>query len=254
MHSFDQDILHKVMEIAQQMTEVGAEISRVEESVTRICRAYGASRVDVYATTSNIIVSVEDSDGLVLTQTRRIGRISTDMERLHRYNDLVRWISVDAPEIAAINERLPALQNAKRYPAWASIFFSAVIGSSFCVFFGGRDVVETAIAFVVGLLIGGLNVLLNKGKVNPLLVRFLCALIASGAALLTLQIGLITKPDYILIGNIMILIPGVGITNALRDLFSGDVMTGILRSIEAILLTLAIALGIILPMLMGGVL
>ena len=65
---------------------------------------------------------------------------------------------------------------------------------------------------------------------------------------------IIQRPDYIIIGNIMILIPGIGITNALRDLFSGDVMTGILRSIEAVLLTLAIALGTILPALIGGVL
>lgn len=252
MQALDQNLLHKIMEIAQQMTEVGSEISRVEESVTRICCAYGTARVDVYATTSNIIVSVEDSDGVVLTQTRRIGVIGTDMERLHRYNDLVRWMCATAPEISAIDERLETVQNAKRYPAWMSILFSAVIGASFCVFFGGRHVPEIALAFVIGLMIGGLSVFLGRGKVNPLLIRFFCAFSASAVAVMAVKTGLILKPDYILIGNIMILIPGIGITNALRDLFSGDVMTGILRTIEAVLITLSIALGIILPTLIGG--
>ncbi len=254
MSSLDQDLLHRVMEIAQQMTEVGAEISRVEESVTRMCSAYGATRVDVYATTSNIIVSAEDAEGTVITQTRRIGRIVNDMERLHRYNDLVRWVSTEAPSLSAVCERLEAVQTSPRYPVWLSVLFSGVIGASFCLFFGGRDYREVLIAFVIGAAIGGLSATLEKGKVNPILIRFVCAFFASAVTMAALHVRWIGLPDYILIGNIMTLIPGVGITNALRDLFSGDVMTGILRSIEAVLLTLAIALGIILPTLIGGAL
>lgn len=68
-----------------------------------------------------------------------------------------------------------------------------------------------------------------------------------------LRLGLVAVPDYIIIGTIMCLIPGVGLTNAIRDLFTGDVITGILRSIEALLLTLAIAVGFALPtFLLGG--
>ena len=254
MTKIEKNLLHRVIEIAQQMTEVGAEISRVEESVARIFEAYGAVRVDVYATTSNIIVSVENPEGEVLTQTRRIGRSTMDMERLHQYNDLVRWISFKAPELSEIEKRLQQIQYAAKYPVWLTALFGGVISASFCVFFGGRDAAEITIAFAVGVLINIVSAVLGKGKVSLLLIRFLCAFMASCIAVSSVKLGVTGKPDYILIGNIMILIPGVGLTNALRDLFSGDVMTGILRSIEAILLTLAIALGIILPMLMGGVL
>ena len=41
----------------------------------------------------------------------------------------------------------------------------------------------------------------------------------------------------------MALIPGVGFTNAMRDLFMGDSISGVLRTIEAVLLALAIAAG-----------
>ena len=254
MHTVDQELLHTVIEIAQQMTEVGAEISRVEESVTRIFGAYGAARIDVDATTSNIIISVVDDEGTVLTQTRRIGRITTDMERLHRYNDVVRWMSCEAPDLETINARLAGVSSASKYPGWITALFSGVIGASFCVFFGGRNPAEIAIAFAIGLLIDRLSTVLSKGKVNLLLIRFLCAFGASLIAVYVTKLGVIAKPDYILIGNIMILIPGIGLTNALRDLFSGDVMTGILRSIEAVLVTLSISLGIILPTLIGGTL
>lgn len=253
MHPVNQELLHTVIEIAQQMTEVGAEISRVEESVTRILGAYGAVRVDVYATTSNIIISVEDTQGSVLTQTRRIGHIITDMDRLHQYNDMVRRMSSHAPDLEVNRTYLRNINCTSKYPAWITALFSGVIGASFCIFFGGRNIVEILVAFVIGLLIDRLSSVLSKGKVNLLLIRFLCAFGAASMAVCVTKLGLIAKPDYILIGNIMILIPGVGLTNALRDLFSGDVMTGILRSIEAVLITLAISLGIILPTLIGGI-
>ena len=57
-----------------------------------------------------------------------------------------------------------------------------------------------------------------------------------------------------IIGNIMSLIPGIGLTNALRDLFTGDSIAGLLRSIEALLIALAIAAGYFLStVLMGGI-
>ena len=61
--------------------------------------------------------------------------------------------------------------------------------------------------------------------------------------------------DMVIIGNIMVLIPGIGLTNAIRDLFVGDSIAGLLRTVEAILLALAIAAGYFLFVwMMGGVL
>ncbi len=248
----NRELLHRVMEIAQQMTEVGAEISRVEESVTRICRAYGAVRADVYATTSNIIVSVEDESGAVITQTRRIDRTGIHMEKLHQYNALVRWMTATTPETEDVCKHLSTIQAIRDYPLWLNVLFYGIIPLVFCLFFGSRDYKEILTSFAVGLCIGGSSVLLEKGRVNAILVRFLCSCIASGLALLAIHIGFITKPDYVLISNIMTMIPGIGLTNAMRDLFCGDVISGILRAIEALLFTLAIVIGIALPTLLWG--
>lgn len=252
----DRNILHRVMVIAQEMTEVGAEISRIEESIDRICRAYGAVRVDVFATTSNIIVSVEDENGAVITQTRRIKQhIGNNMEKLHRYNALVRWMTESVPAIDEIDSNLSAVRNAPKYPVWLNILSSAAISSAFCLFFGGHTYQELITAFVVGIASGILLEVLERGRVNPILVRFLCAFTASFIAFFSVYFGFIATPDFVLIGNIMTLIPGVGLTNAMRDLFAGDVISGILRAIEALLFALAIAFGIMLPsLLLGGLL
>lgn len=247
------NLLHKIMIIAQEMTEIGSEISRVEESIDRMCCAYGAQRADVFATTSNIIVSVEDEQGVVITQTRRIKqRISNNMEKLHQYNALVRWITETAPDEATLDEHLAVARFSKTNPVWLVVLSNSFITASFCLFFGSRTYQDCLVALIVGATTGILSEILERCKLNPIMIRFVCAFTASLIALVSIGIGFIKTPEYVLIGNIMTLIPGVGLTNAMRDLFAGDVFSGILRSIEAVLFTLAIAFGMMLPNLLFG--
>ena len=69
-----------------------------------------------------------------------------------------------------------------------------------------------------------------------------------------MKLGIITSVDNVIIGNIMTLIPGLGLTNALRDLFTGDSIAGLLRTIEAVLIALAIAAGYFVVAIGGAVL
>lgn len=51
--------------------------------------------------------------------------------------------------------------------------------------------------------------------------------------------------DKIIIGNIMLLIPGLAFCNGLRDLIVGDTISGGLSLCNALLCALAIALGFV---------
>ena len=98
-------LLTCILEILEMMVESGAEIYRVEESAVRVCKAYGMERVDIYATTSNIIISVEDG-GTIKSHTRRVKQINTDIERVHRLNELVRNMTANTPSISEIAEEI----------------------------------------------------------------------------------------------------------------------------------------------------
>ncbi len=251
----DQQLLSIILQISKQLVEVGAEIHRVEESVVRICQAYGARQIDVYATTFNIIVSIENEDGSSLTHSRRIRRTGTNLEKLDRLNALVRNITENTPDVKEIQKHLEDVQNCPTYPVAVVILAYGIIAGAFCVFFGGQNVYELLAAFCSGLLVGAVAHLMTFLSFNKLLKRFLCSFVACTCAFLCVKAGWVARADYIIIGNIMSLIPGIGLTNSLRDLFTGDSITGILRSIEAILLALSIACGYILSALMfGGVL
>ena len=66
-------------------------------------------------------------------------------------------------------------------------------------------------------------------------------------ALLTYLIRLLVPEcsiDKILVGALMTLVPGLALTNALRDLFAGDLMSGIGRFVEAVMTALALGGGV----------
>lgn len=248
----DDQLLSCILNLSRLMVEAGAEIYRVEDSVMRICTAYGVRRTDVYATTSNIIVSVENYDRTMKTHTCRIGSISTDIEKLDRLNSLARRMTAETPSSEAVSEALRRIGRTPVYPAWVILLFYGVIAGAFCLFFGSRSPAEIAVSFLIGVTVGLIALASDRISANRLLVRFVCSFWACLAAFTCRKLGLIGSVDNIIIGNIMTLIPGVGLTNSLRDLFTGDSISGVLRLIEAILLALAIACGYVLTTFIFG--
>ena len=60
------------------------------------------------------------------------------------------------------------------------------------------------------------------------------------------------EASKIIIGGIMLLMPGVALTNSIRDVISGDIVSGMLRFAEAMIIALAIAAGYILVSVVFG--
>lgn len=247
------ETLHSIIMLGERMLVSGAEVHRVEESIQRLCRAYGAVRADVYTTTSNMIVTTETADGQFLTQTRRIESTGTDLTRLHELNGLVRRATAQAPEAEVLQREMERIAAIKTYPRWLKILSFAGIAGSFTLFFGGHSWQELIVSLVIGGIVGAIAQVTELITLNKAVDRFLCSFAACLMTFVALRLGMVDSGDKIIIGNIMSLIPGIGLTNALRDLFTGDVITGILRSIEAVLLAFAIAAGYIIAVyLLGG--
>lgn len=246
-------LLKCIITLAERMLVAGAEVHRVEECVGRISYAYGVSRADVYITTSNMIVTVETAEGRFLTQTRRLSGTGIDMAKVHALSNLARRVVAERPALPVFEQLLEQASETRRYPRWLQVLSYAMIAGVFTLFFGATDWREAVCSALIGTLVGAAAQLSERFALNKALERFIGSFLACLLAFSALRLGLVASADKIIIGNIMSLIPGTGLTNALRDLFTGDVITGILRSIEAILLALAIAAGYIIAVfLLGG--
>lgn len=247
-----QKILGCIMDIGEEMLLCGAEVHRVEDSIERMCRAYGVKRVDVFGITSSLVVTVFMPNEETYTETRRINSIGTNMERLHQLNQLSRKICEETLSVEEIKNEFQKCLCAKQYPYWLVCIFYGVIAGAFTAFFGGewRDILLSP---VIGIVISFITYFAEKLTINRIFVKFVCSLSVTAMAFLFMKLNWITNVDMVIIGNIMVLIPGVGLTNAIRDLFVGDSIAGLLRLIEAVLLALAIGAGYFLFVwLMGG--
>ena len=248
-----QKLLSCVMDIGEQMLICGAEVHRVEDSMERMCKSVGVKRIDVFSITSSMVVTISMDDGTQFTQTRRINGSITDMERLHRLNALSRKICQEKMSVQEIKKAYLECVQAKSYPAWLISLSYGLIAASFTAFFGGslRDMLFSPI---IGVIISVVTYFAEKIDVNRVFLKFFCSFLVTAFSFLFLKMGYIANVDMVIIGNIMVLIPGIGLTNAIRDLFVGDSIAGMLRTVEALLLALAIGAGYFLFVwLMGGV-
>lgn len=241
------------MDIGELMLTSGAEVHRVEDSMTRICHALGADRVDIFIITSSMVLTVHCPDGYVHTQTRRIRSLGTDFDKLDRLNNLSRKICSKEMSLEQIQSEIDNIKKGKSYPFWLECIIYAAIAGSFTIFFGG-DLHQCVFSALIGVILRFAVLLSDNTVKNMIFSKFISAFTITALAFLVFKLGLIVKTDEVIIGNIMLLIPGLGFTNAFRDLFTGDSIAGILRILEAILCAAAIAAGYFLfVFLTGGV-
>ncbi len=252
---FYKSLITYALDLGEAMLKCGAEVSRVEDSLQRIFACYGATDVDVLTITSCIILTVTFSAEEVYTQTRRIKSSETDFDRLSKLNALSRFICDNRPEPEEIRARLETVITEKEPKTGRLIRGVAgivcVTGGS-AVFFGGKAA-DFAAAAVVGLVILAFEKYFRRKIVNIPLYNFICMLCAGAVTLLLCRVFPAIDRDKVLIGAIMVIIPGVAFTNAARDILLGDTISGSLRLLESILYAASIAGGIAVALLtLGG--
>ncbi len=233
----------KVLEVATYagriILENGGETYRVEDTVCRICEAYGFE-AQCFATITGIISSVKNKDGIPVSLTERITTRTTNLDKIHKINAVAREISnFSTDELMALFRRI---DNGSIYSE-IKVFIAHCLGAaSFAGMFGGtpRDFMG---AFIIGGLIYFLKALSEKMELNPYLMYSAGGCLASVSAILFSRIDLITSVDTTTIGSIMLLVPGMAITNAIRDIIAGDLVAGMARGAEALIIATCLATG-----------
>lgn len=244
-------LLDCAMDIGELMLLSGAEVHRVEDTMGRICRSFGATRVDVFIITSSMVTTIHCPNGNVHTQTRRIKSLGTDFHRLDQLNKLSRKICTEKMEAEEISAEVARIRESRVYPLWLQCVAYAVIAAAFTVIFGGGWQ-QTLVSLVIGGLLRFVVLFADRVVKNMIFSKFVSSTFLTAMAFLALFLHMIPKVDEVIIGNIMLLIQGLGFTNALRDLFTGDSVSGILRCLEAVLSAVAIAAGYFLFVLVIG--
>ena len=235
-------LLDLVSELGYRLAMAGAETFRVEESINRILSAYGISS-EVFAITNCLTISIQTDSGESVTRMRRIGFHGNDLDSVERYSNLSRKICAERPEVEVALLWLQQTTDSRvHYSIGMSVLGSILGAAGYAVFFGGT-LVDSICAGICGLLLGLCNRFLDHLKTNPFFKTIAAAFIMAVVAYLTGVMGLADNTNMVVIGTLMILVPGLIFTNAMRDIIFGDTNSGINRIVQVLLIAAAIALG-----------
>ncbi|MDQ0175254.1 threonine/serine exporter family protein [Bacillus chungangensis] len=239
------DILDICILAGELMLKNGAETYRVEDTVTRIARSYSISHVNVFVTPTAIIMTMQDPEGTIdHTELLRVVNRTIDLHKIALVNDLSRRIANHPLPLETVREQLEQIDTSTRtYPYWFQILSAALGSGCLMMMFNG-----TWPDFLPAFITGGIGYAVFLKVQQVINVKFFSEVFASFLigllAVAFVAMGVGQELDKIIIGSVMPLVPGLAITNAVRDLMAGHLLSGLSRGVEALLTATAIGSGV----------
>lgn len=243
-------ILSKALDIGENILRCGGESHRIEDTIERICSAYGAVHTDVFALPSLVVAGIRMADGTTASQVRRVYKTSNNMYKLDEMNRISREVCSGNISLEDVEEKIYNALHNKPFPKYLSIVGGVIAAGAFAVFFGGNlwDALAAAIAgFFVSVM--------NRQKINlmnKMLYTVAQSFVGAICGLLLVHFGIGQNIDMVMIGTIMLLIPGLAFGNAVRDLLFGDTVSGIIQLVQAVLTAVMVAFGYIVAIMFFG--
>lgn len=229
----------------------GAEISRVEDTMERLCFAYGAKTVDSYATLTILIISFSmEDDSELYHNIKRVSAGSVNLNKIDMVNSLSREIQKNVLSVEEFNSKLDVIEKDKGYGD-VVIYLGALICSfGFGIFFGG-GIRECLLASFTGVLTKAIMVMMERINLSSFIRNVIGGLILTVLSYV-LSMFFVFDRNIVSMSAIMLLVPGLSITNAIRDSVNGDALSSLSRMTEALVVAIAIALGSLIGLMISG--
>lgn len=242
-HKYKKDVLRLATFIGQLMLANGAETFRVEDTVKRICKSRGFSHINVFMAPNTIIVSDDRFDGYTFMKVIE-GR-SINLNIIDILNDFSRRFvsNIDMSVEEAIDE-LKNIDFKSAYRPMELNIWTAIGSSSFAVLVGGDNVLTFILTLITSVIAMISFEKIKKISNIPVFSTLVASIIIGFCGILLVEVGVLDTPKMLIVGSIMPLLPGLPFIKAIRDLVSGELMSGVGRAIDAGIIATAIAVGI----------
>ncbi len=236
--------LQLAMKVGAMLTECGAEIRRVESTMDHIIRTVKGNIPHSNCTPGTVQATVTYSDGNSKTMIARIGTRNTDFKKIIRLNELSRNYSAKNLTYEEALVELDRINNMRIPPLYLRSLLNALSCGAFTFI-----ITPTFGNIFACLIIGFFTMIIYESIFKVIaLSNFMQTIIASAIitvfAFVLCDLGIGTSPNYIIIGGITPLLPGVETINAVRDIVESDYLSAITRILNAVLIGTAIAVGV----------
>jgi len=234
------------------MLRGGAETYRVEDTMQRILDVSGAEKTEVLVFSTAVMLFLEDPTISPISKTTRISTRGTNLGNICAVNSLSRKFCAGELALEEVYEALQELCKKKEYSLCVTYLCTLITVVMFTLLLGAttEDAVFAGISATVMIL---LHTLLKKIGLNEFMYH-MTSLACATFFVTVLQWGLRADVNLELVvaGTAMPLLPGVAITNAIRDTLQGDYVSGAARVMEAFVRAISCAVGIGAGLFLGS--
>lgn len=247
------EVLLLAMKAGQIQLENGAEIFRVEDTIMHICHSYGLHSVDTFVLSNGIFLSCGDEEEPQFAKVLQIPVNNTNLRRVAEVNQLSRRIEEENLSLAEVKQELHRIETAPGFVPSLQILVAGISGACFGLMFGGN-----ARDFLCSILIGSLYqayaLYLGAPHLGRIVRNILGSALITFLCILCYQFGPGENFDAMIIGGIILMVPGVAFTNAIRDMADSDYIAGSVRMLDAMLGFFCIAMGVGFVIALYGIL
>ena len=233
------------------MMESNAETYRVEDTMNRILRVSDLQTTEAFAITTGLFATLDGPEIEAITIIKRITHRDTNLNKIAKVNRISRELVEGESSVIDAYRALEDTQG-KEYQFYHSDLAIIAMAVSFSLLLGG-GLEEALVSVLTGSTVMLVRKIEQRAGMEPFMRNLLSSVIAAAAASLVSQYGpWLFDVNIIIIATIMPMVPGTAITNAIRDTFQGDYMSGGAKALEALMIAFSIALGVALGILVTG--
>ncbi len=246
------DIIDLCLWAGQMLLQYGANSFRVEESVHRFGTGLGCDWLDIIVRTESITVTAS-SGAEFRTKTRRVIGLGVNMARMTTINTVSREVERGEIDRFEVRQKLQAIsQSSGNYNRWVTVGMVGVACGAFSQLFGGdwRILLITFTAASVAMFV---RQEMHKRQFNPFIITAVCAAVAGLIASISALLHFGAAPEAAMTACVLLLVPGVPLINATHDFLRGYMSNGITRGVLGLIISMCIALGLMVALLLTGV-
>ena len=232
-----EELLDFTASVGESLLESGAETSRVEDTLKRIITKFYDGDNEVLVVLTGFFVNIG-----TYTKTVRVRKRITNLDKVAKINMLSREIVAGKVDFDGAKRRFRAITRLRPYPIWLKIIAVAVSGAFFTFLNGG------ALSDGLNSFLTGAAMYYIVWKLRSMHTANFIVTLTGGAVIAVLvsalrSIGLGSDINAMITGAIVPLVPGLAITNAIRDIIAGDYLSGGARLFDAVVVAVALAVG-----------
>ena len=247
------EVVDMALEAGRILLKNGAEIFRVEETITRICHRFHIDKIDVFTLSHAIFISAEDKKGHTYTRVKNVPLSGSHLGIVAEVNDLSRQITGGYVTVEEAKKKLAIIEEMPSKAVWKQVAGAGIASAAFAVLLGGT-MLEAMMTFFIGGMVCLWAIMAGKAGISKIIINIFGGIVITGMAVLFRELPFFSglRLDAMISGGIMPLVPGVAFVNAIRDIADSDFLSGTVKMINAIMVFVYIAIGVALTLVVLG--